>query len=606
MQQPHIILIFSIIPLLIAILIVHPIMFLNDEWITANQLHQLSYGSQILYNEGKYGTYENGTIFTYFEIRGNSLPYTSYLPIVSLPFLWAISITGNHLPYLITIIWISLALFLFFYLRESPHHGSNFFKKKESTILLSGIFLFFILNLIFYNQLSISDETDWYEILGVVIYHLCIYSLLSIVIYLINRNLFLYQNEVFFGTVTSLCCSSALFWTTTLKDHLDVMFFGAILILSIILHIKTRNSWYGIITFIISGLIFWIRPEYGAFVFISLLLIFWPMILITNHTKKEKDLFLLLISPCTAFFGSLPLFLNNYLVMGNPLKFPWQMASSYVIVNDEASTSTMQTTFSIGGLEYGDSIFHNILSLFIHRMTPDGDVISGILSVFFYPELQKIPIFGLIPIFFLSVLLLPILIIYLKKNFKREEIQIIVILASLSICTIIAYISSISSLGTSSGIYPDVRYLSPLYLPLTLIGLIIMMKFEIPQPILTSIIKKIGQLTLLGVTILLIIITILHPLHDYSDFFFWMNVVNTILVFFTLGFTFVTFSLSIIGKVSDRYWNLTLSLLIALPFIWQISQLIIINYSFHLFNEYPSLLPAIRAFFDFLTGNVIR
>ena len=39
----------------------NPALFLNDEWITVNQLHQLGEGHQVVVNEGKYGTFQNGT-----------------------------------------------------------------------------------------------------------------------------------------------------------------------------------------------------------------------------------------------------------------------------------------------------------------------------------------------------------------------------------------------------------------------------------------------------------------------------------------------------------------------------------------------------------------
>jgi len=38
----------------------NPALFLNDEWITVNQLHQLGEGHQVVVNEGKYGTFQTG------------------------------------------------------------------------------------------------------------------------------------------------------------------------------------------------------------------------------------------------------------------------------------------------------------------------------------------------------------------------------------------------------------------------------------------------------------------------------------------------------------------------------------------------------------------
>jgi len=590
---------------LMALLFCHPIMFFNDEWITGNQLHQMSPGSQILYNEGKYGTYENGTPFTYFELRQNSLPYTSYLPLVSTPVLNIIYLIGDHLPYFLTIFWISLALFLFLLLTKTSNTCLSTYNSIIKALILSVILLFFLLNLITYSSLSISGKTDSTEVIAVVLFHIFLYSLFATVIISINRIMFPHPTQVLFGTVTSLCCSSALFWTTTLKDHLDVMFSVSLLIYTIILHIRTRDPWYGICTFVISGLVLWIRPEFGAFVIASLVIIYWPVMLINRGTIPIKMLITLLISPLFTLLGTTQLFINNFLVMGNPFKFPWQMASDYVVVGDETVSLTANIVSETGSSFIDGNIIHNIISLFVQRMTPGGDVISGMFSVFLYPESLKVPVFGIIPIFLLSTLLIPFLIIYLKKSFSSEEIQIIFILGSLSVATFFAYISSITGLGTSIGIFPDVRYLSPLYLPLTLIGLIIIMKFDIPYQTFLIMVRNIGIITCVGVCILLITVSGLYPEYGYSDFFLWVNVTTTLLVFITLGITYILFTLSGMGIISNRFRYLFLSILIALPFIWQISQLIIINFSDNLFDQYPPLLPAVRAFFEFLTQTSI-
>jgi hypothetical protein len=595
--------VFVIIPLLcflLGLLFIHPVMFFNDEWITGNQLNQLSHGSQILYNEGKYGTYENGTLYTYFEIRHNSLPYTSYEPLFSLPFLWFIIFIGDNLPFVLILLWMISAIILYLFV-------SKFLTLKLSmrSLILLMLFVFFISNLIFYKQIPLSHETDSWEIIAVVLYHICIFALLSVVIYLINLALFSHPLQVLFGTVASICCSSDLFWVTNLKDHLDVMFFVALLVYSIILHLKTRDDWFGIVTFILSGFIIWVRPEYGVFTFLSLLIVYWPLILINKYGTGMKQVFISLISPGSTFIGVFPLFLNNYLVMGNPLKMPWQMVSDYVVIPDEAIKSSGTTISNSGLVDSIISIFHNIYILFLHRMTPGGDLMSGLYSAFLYPESLKVPVFALTPIFLLSVFLLPILVLYMKKRVEREEKMIIIILLSLSVATVIAYMSSISGLGTSNGIFPDVRYLSPLYLPLTLIGLIVLMKFDLSSSETKSIIKNIAVITVVVIVGVIVITTGLHQEYGYSDFFLWINAFTTLLVFITLGITFIVFSSAALGIISDKYRWVPLCFLIAFPIIWQLSQLIIINFSGNIFDQYPPLLPAVRALSEYISGSTI-
>jgi len=589
--------------LLFLVVFIHPIMFFNDEWVTANQLHQLSDGSQIQYNEGKYGVHRNGTVDIYFEVRHNSLPYTSYLPLASIPVLWILTAIGDHITYLIIVIWISLALLLTLLVSESVLLPKIFSNRIIRVLLLSGIILFFLSNLVTYNPLSISGASDSSEVLAVVLYHMILYSLFTVILLLINWALFSTPTQAVFGAVTSLCCSSALFWTTTVKDHMDVMFFGAILIYCIILHIKTQDPWFCHCTFILSGLTLWIRPEYGAFIIGTLVVIYWPLMVITREGMTGKQTSILLMSPVAALPGAFLLFLNNYLVMGDPFKFPWQLAFNNAAMRNEVLSYPLQATSGAGPDLLHNGIIPTILSLFLHRITPGGDVISGLFSAFLFPESLKIPVFGLIPIILVGVFLLPLLLIHMKKSLSSEEIQEIIILSSLAVGTVLAYISSITGLGTSIGIYPDVRYLSPLYLPLTLVGLIILMKYEFPDYILLHIIRNISLAVVTGVGFVVWVTTWLYPAYIYSDFFLWINITITSLVFTTLGITILAFILTSLGMVSGRVRYLPLAVLIALPLIWQISELIIINFSGSLFDHYPPLLPAVRVFLEYLSGS---
>ena len=81
---------------LVAITIAHPQFLVTDEWITANQLTQLNEGHQVILNEGKYGSYENGTPTGYFVAKQNYLAYPLFLPLVSLPAEWVVYCLGDN------------------------------------------------------------------------------------------------------------------------------------------------------------------------------------------------------------------------------------------------------------------------------------------------------------------------------------------------------------------------------------------------------------------------------------------------------------------------------------------------------------------------------
>jgi len=585
--------------ILSVIVFIHPIMFLNDEWITGNQLHQLSTGAQILYNEGKYGFYTNGTPNEYFIARNNSLAYSAYLPLLSLPILWTIIIIGDHIPYILIIFWMFLlfAVFIIFaklFLIEKKVHLIIF--------LLTGT-IFFILNLIFYNPFIISDKINYIEILAITLYHIFIYSGFCILAYSTILSFNYDERKTILGTLIAISCTSALFWTTTLKDHLDSIFFVTLLLYCIILHVKTKETGYLFSGFLASGLIFWIRPEYGGFVFLSILLGYYPIILFEVNKNNHRNIVNIIFTPIGALIGAIPLFLNNLFVMGHPLKFPWELASTYSIVNNNITTALTTNASNPDVLLGANNIFHNIISLILRRMTPDGDVIQGIFSAFLYPEMLKVPVFALTPLFLLMVLLLPMIIPTIKEKITHDDKILLIFLTSISLFTILAYFTSLSGLSTSKGIYPDVRYLSPIYLPLNLIGLIFFMKLNIRSEVIQKIIKLTIGIITAGTIFVIVTTALFHSQFEYSDYFLWINVLTSVLVFSSLLISFILLSLNYLKIFTSDLWFIPFSCMIAIPMIWQLSQLIIINYADNLFDQYPPLLPAVRAFFEYVTSN---
>lgn len=584
--------------MVLTIFFIHPVMFLNDEWISGNQLHQLNNGSQILYSEGKYGSFVNGTPFKYFETRNNSLPYTTYLPLFSLPILWIISIIGNHLPYILTILWFILLFFLIINLGKIGHNE----KKSQLIFFLTGT-IFFIFNLFFYNPFIISDNINYIEILAITLYHILLYSIFCILAYSTILSFNNDDRKTLLGTIIAISCTSALFWTTTLKDHLDSIFFVSLLLYCIILHVKTKETGYLFSGFLVSGLIFWIRPEYGGFVFLTILLAYYPIILYETNKSDHKNFVKLIFTPIGALIGAIPLFLNNLFVMGHPLKFPWELASTYSIVNNKITTSLTANVSNLDISFGANDIFHNIISLILRRMTPDGDVIQGIFSAFLYPEMLKVPVFALTPLFLLMVLLLPMIIPTIKEKITHDDKILLIFLTSISLFTILAYFTSLSGLSTSKGIYPDVRYLSPIYLPLNLIGLIFFMKLNIRSEVIQKIIKLTIGIITAGTIFVIVTTALFHSQFEYSDYFLWINVLTSVLVFSSLLISFILLSLNYLKIFTSDLWFIPFSCMIAIPMIWQLSQLIIINYADNLFEQYPPLLPAVRAFFEYVTAN---
>lgn len=570
--------------LLVVIILGTPMMFLTDEWITGNQVHQLDQQHQILIAEGKYGFFENGTPYPYFSERGNILPYTTYLPLMAYPSLQIVKNGDGMVPFFMSgicsILFILLGLLL---QRVSSEKG----KREMGRIVVFLSIPFFFFNLIFYHPGVIHPEASPIEILGVGIFHLLILLGLIWIISLICDLLF--QDELYslFSTVVCICCSSYLFWSMTLKDHIDSVFFVSLIMYTLLMFRKTNDYWFFPVSFMLCGLLTWIRPEYGFFIFIVVLGIF--VITLVSDTRRERSMGTFgfaLLSPFFSILGAIPLIIGNALTTGHPWTLAWQL------VPDSSSGSAIpaETTPLI------------ISETIMNRITPHTDsLFRDVFGFLIAPESLKMPLLSLTPVFLLGLFILPFVYFYLKKRLEREEWIIIIILLSTSFATILAYATSITGLGTSIGVYPDVRYLSPVYLPLNLIGLMIIHK--LPRDFFPGhvLLHSISCLSLIGIPLVVMIQVFSHSGLDFWDFFLVFNGITPVLVYAMTGVTFVMVAMRLMGFISGRFLIIPFSLCIVIPFLWQISLLCLGNFYPEAFTSNGPLLPGMREVFRILS-----
>ena len=140
----------------------------------------------------------------------------------------------------------------------------------------------------------------------------------------------------------------------------------------------------------------------------------------------------------------------------------------------------------------------------------------------------------------------------------------------MTLAIFIAYISEFPILNTNPGVAPDVRYLSPVYLPLNLIGLLILSKFPDIIQCIRGAIKYFMGFTLVLIPVFVIIISInKHQIEDfYSVFFqvsFWISI---IVIFAMISSIFLPYLY--LRKNNRKLFIVFIGLIIALPFIWQI------------------------------------
>ncbi len=158
LKKNHLYMIVFISALLLSILVSHPQFLINDEWITGNQLAQLDQGHQILINEGKYGMYPNGTLYSYFQSHNNALGYPIFLPLISLPALKVIKLFGDTFDYWLMTFWSLLLICLGLIIQKFYPKILILNQISLSSFLIVLAFFVFIINMILYIPFTISPS----------------------------------------------------------------------------------------------------------------------------------------------------------------------------------------------------------------------------------------------------------------------------------------------------------------------------------------------------------------------------------------------------------------------------------------------------------------
>ena len=89
---------------LLSLTIGYPLLYLTDEWITANQLNHLVTGGDPLFGYEPYGG------AGYAASHHNTLCYTLALPVVSLPAYYFFSMFGDDFRLAVILVWSALLL----------------------------------------------------------------------------------------------------------------------------------------------------------------------------------------------------------------------------------------------------------------------------------------------------------------------------------------------------------------------------------------------------------------------------------------------------------------------------------------------------------------
>jgi len=592
-------LIIFLISLFFIITFSNPALFLNDEWISANQLHQLDIGHQVVVNEAKYGVTKNGTISLYFiEGEKNLLSYSLALPIAALPITKLFGLFGDNFRLIVILLWSLIPILLCLIIEAGYPRYRQIHGIRLSLIgLLLGLFLF-LCNTLLYKQFQYSAIDAPYEVAAIVLVNHLLFAVTAAVIFETSRVIFKDRWMALFCTFACVSCSSYIFWAGAAKDHMAVAAVFAVVIFLFTRYLD-ESSWLdATLAFAGTGILLWIRPEVGIVVFCCVAL-FFCILRVRDLVRKNTGFTTTLRSllPLLGILlGSIPFFINNVMITGNWLVPLW-LARPVVTRAENASgiTEAVQSVAPVSGTGasgLASSVFSGI-SILQSRLTGlSPDTIHHLAGILLFPENKGIGFFILCPLIVIAIVSA---IIWFRTPFKDDEKRwlVLLFLILMSIAVFCSYIPEMRMLNTEGGIEPDMRYLSPAYIPIGLLSVMVLRQ--------TPLIKKPRDSLkncLLGSVILVpaffFILVILHPLGSQFARYSW---------FFRFVILFEVLLCCALIVLSRAYRQAARPLVILLPYVLVAIIVTVFTFQFMLtfifgvmvkFNGYPFWIPLIR------------
>jgi hypothetical protein len=580
----------------------NPALFLNDEWITVNQLHQLGEGHQVIVNEGKYGTFQNGTPGPYFAARNNLLGYSLMLPILSLPALKIFGLFGDQFRIAVVLLWSFLPVAMALMVEAYRPQYARWKGIRWTWLVIGASFIGLLLNIGLYYPWPFTAIDAPIEAAAVVFTNHLIFAALAVMIYLICKTVFEDTWFSVFGTIACISCSSYIFWAANAKDHILVAALVAAVILFAVRYVRYGGFRDAALAFAFVGLLAWARAELGFTVFAFLLLYYAGMQFL--HRKElaadRQTLTNTAIAPFATVIGIIPSLINNLSVTGNILVPPHYVymkgmwaAGSGGMIGAEAVADVVQSvpapTGGIGGF----------IGVLANYFEPSWSTLPGdVLGILFAPASGNMSLVAVSPLILLAIVVLPITYLVRRDRFYSADTWVIILLALISTAIWVAYLKSLPGLNASTGIIPDIRYFVPMYLPAGLLGLYAI-RVGIQQ--LTQ--KQLSLFTSLAVLLvspfLLLTIMLTQPFGGmYAGY----------TMFFTNAAFIVTFAVLLLillnnfGIVSARWTMAGIALLVSIPLGWQMMMLFL--YSIAKFNGYFFWIPAVETVYRLGIGIV--
>jgi hypothetical protein len=582
-----------------------PKRFITDEWITMNQLTQIDQGHQIIFNEGKYGAYENGTPYKYFIAKDNRLGYTLFLPLLSLPVLRIMHLCGNLFLYLFLVLWSGILIFLAYFIARYFTDLPEICGISLNNILIIAAFLLFFLNMVFFAPFRFDDPEMPIEVAAIGFTNLILVSLLTVLLFDSYETIFASHQTSISATIISLCCSSFIFWTTSAKDHLLVAFLAGLLVWCGIRYVYTRNFWYIPSFFLIIGLLAWARAEIA----VPVVVVFSIIILIKGIAILQKDPkrgFLLIISPLFTLLGALPFFINNYLVTHNPL------VPAFIYYQESVSlgfgmviNSTVLPGTAVNPITQ-TSIPHFINSVFSIYIPTPGTSILDLLKILFMPQSMATAVFVICPLLLLGLIFL-IPCGFRGNKFSEKEKRLFLFLGLLSICIILAYTRSWSGMPVSSGIIPDMRYYSPLYIPFSIMGILLLQRCNMFPPVLSKNGMAVILFTATELIVILIAFMIIFRPSDLASgkYLLIVSATSTCCLYALVVLSLLAYRIIKNTLIKIEFTSLLLCAVVTVPLVWQIGMVFISSIMIGSAG-YTNWIPIVKIIFQSIQDVIFR
>jgi hypothetical protein len=588
--------------LFLIISVTNPAIYLNDEWITANQVHQLDLGHQITINEGKYGVFKNGTPGPYFAKRANVLMYSLALPLASLPVLKIFGLFTDNFRMAVITLWAFLPFFAALIFSMCFPSRSRIGSLRITIITAATGFLLIALNLPSYTQFIWSAPDAPIEVAAVIFCNHILFALTMSIMYLIARTIFTGEWKALFAVIATGSCSAFLFWGANAKDHMATAFVFSLILLFLIRYLKTRCLKDAAVGFFFIGILAWVRPEVGfsAFLCFSIFIIVDNFLRMCRGIQSTKDEIIHSITPLATLLGAVPFFVNNLIISGNPLTPAFLVeekiknnAELVQIVPVDQSINISQSV-TTNPLAIGNDLLGTIGHFFFSVSPNPGSDIYGIL---FFPASQSMGLFLVSPLALLTLLLLPLIYFLVKDDKNHRRIELVIFLLIASCVVILAYLHNLNGLNASHGIGPDIRYLSPLYLPIILLSLVLLERtilFAHPKKLVTY--SLILGFTL--VPIILVAIMLIYPAVDrnISEFLTLFKILIPFEVIMSLG---ITVGYHFAHRKPDWITDLLLPILVITVLAWQITMVFLLL-PVTKFNGYPQWLPIVESLYNII------